>query len=283
MLRTPPRDHLSRSATINRSYADQLEQEILKNLKLRRLWQKARRQSRRHEHQLKDLEDTVNQHENDLQEPWAESHRLRNQLRELERTKDDTITSLRSTISTKDAELADVAVFTRALGAQLSEAQAKTHITLNELDHLQSVERTNHELRTENATLTSRIKVLKRDLATQDNMRTHYTTRLERLSARNTELKKSLENSLRETDEAQKSLEDYSSKHKCLICTSAEADRLTRCGHLFCKECLDTWEEDWHRKTYPYGGMQGTRKGILTCPTCREWVLMSTVKHIYHT
>jgi Zinc finger, C3HC4 type (RING finger) len=101
-------------------------------------------------------------------------------------------------------------------------------------------------------------------------MVTRHTARLERLAARNAELDKRLENSLRETRKAQ----------KCQICTSAEADRLTECGHLFCKECIDKWEEEWYRESDPDGDKQGTLKGILTCPTCREWVVMSKAKHI---
>jgi hypothetical protein len=83
MLRTPPRDYLSRSprsATMDRNYSDQLEQEISKNGKIGLLLRKARRQSRQHKDQLKDLEDTVKKNETDLQEPWAESHKLLNQL-----------------------------------------------------------------------------------------------------------------------------------------------------------------------------------------------------------
>jgi chromosome segregation ATPase len=228
------------------------------------------------------LEDSVKKHESDLQEPWAEFHRLLNKPKELERSKDDTITALQSTISTKEAELTDAAESTQALEAQLSEAQANSHLRLNEPDHVKSIQCTNDELKTENAALTSRVEVLERDLATCDVMMTRYTARLERLTARNAELDKRLENSLRETEKAQKSFEDWSSKHKCQICMSAEADRLTGCGHLFCKECLDKWEEEWYRESDPDDDMQGTLKGILTCPTCREWVVMSRVKHIYH-
>ena len=268
---------------MNRSYSDQLEQEISENHKIRRLLQKARRQSRQHEHQLKDLEDAIEKHENDLQEPWAESHGLLNKLRELERTKDETIATLRSTISTKDLKLADAAESTQALRAQLSEAQAKAQITLSELDHLKSVERVNHEVGTKNTALECRVKVLERDLATHKATRTHHTTRLEGVTAKNRELEKSLEKSRRETDKAQKALKDYSSKHRCRVCMSAEADRLTGCGHLFCKECLERWQRDWYRQSHPYDDIQEPLKGILTCPNCREWVVMSTVKHIYHS
>jgi chromosome segregation ATPase len=286
MLRSSPRDRLVAappSAMTNQSYSDQLEQEISENRKIRRLLQKARRQSRQYEHQLRDLEDSVKEHENNLQEPWAESHRLLNKLRELTKSKGDTITAMQATISTKDTELADAAESIQALKAELSEAQANAHIKLNELDHVKSIQCTNNQLITENAVLMSRVEELERDLATRDAMVTRYTTRLERLTIKNAELNKSLENSLREIEKGQKSLKDWSSKHNCVICTSAEADRLTGCGHLFCKECLDRWEEVWYRESDPDGDMQWTLKGILTCPTCREWVVMSKVKHIYHS
>ena len=64
---------------------------------------------------------------------------------------------------------------------------------------------------------------------------------------------------------------------------SVEADRLTECGYLFCKECLDKWEKEWYRESDRDGDMHGILKGILTCPQCREWVVMSKVKHIYHS
>lgn len=81
-------------------------------------------------------------------------------------------------------------------------------------------------------------------------MVTRYIARLELLTTKNTEVDESLENSLREIKKEQKSLEDGSSKHNYVICTSAEADRLIACGHFFSKECLDRWEEvsDENRK-----------------------------------
>jgi hypothetical protein len=286
MPRSSPRDRLlppPRSATTNRSYSDQLEHEISENRKIRRILQKSRRQSRRYEHQLRDLEDSVKEHESDLQEPWAESHRLLNKLRELEKTKDDTIAALQSTISTKDMEMAGAAESIQALEAELSNAQANAHIRPNEVEHVKNIQRTNHELTTKNAALVSRVEVLERDVATYKVVMTRCTARLERLTARNVELDKSLENSLRETEMARKSLEDWLSKRNCQICTSAEADRLTGCGHLFCKKCLDAWEERWYRESDPYGDMRETLRGILRCPTCRAWVVMLEVKHIYHS
>ncbi len=144
------------------------------------------------------------------------------------------------------------------------------HVNLNELDHVKSIQCTNHQLTTENAVLVSRVEELERDLVTRDAMVTRYTARLERLTTKNRELEESLENSLKEIEMRQKSLEDWSTKHNCVICTSVEADRLTECGHLFCKECLVRWEEEWYRKSDPDGDMPGTLTGILTCLTCRE-------------
>jgi chromosome segregation ATPase len=189
---------------MDRNYSDQLEQEISKNRKLAHLLCKARRQSRQHKDQLKDLEHTVKKNEIDLQEPWAESHKLLNQLRELKRTKDDAITILRSTISTKDTELANAAESTQALRTQLSEAQGNAQITLHELDRFKNVERMNCDFKAENVALTSRIEVLERDLALRDTTMAHCTTRLERLTTRNTELKRRLKNSLRENEEVRK-------------------------------------------------------------------------------
>jgi chromosome segregation ATPase len=260
-------DRLSRSlrpSTTNQSYSDQLEQEISENRKLRRLLQKARRQSRQDGYQLKELEDSVQKHESDLQESWAESHRLLNKLRELKKTRDDSITALQSTVSTKDAELADAAESMQALKAQLSEAQANARVRLNEPNYVKSIHRTKHEqLSTQNAALMSRIE--------------DFAARLENLVATNTELEKSLEESQRETDRAEKSLKDWSDKYECQVCASA-ANSLTECGHLFCKECLVKREEEWYQASDPYRRMQGTLKGILTCPACRKWVVMSAVK-----
>jgi chromosome segregation ATPase len=272
MPRISPGDRLSRlprPSTTNQSYSDQLEQEISENRKLRRLLQKARRQSRQHEHQLKELEDSVQKHESELQEPWAESHRLVSKLRELKETSDDTITALQSTVLTKDAQLADAAESMQALKARLSEAQADVHVRLNELDYAKSVHRTKHkQLTTQNAALTSRVK--------------DFAARLESLVTTNTELEKSLEESQRETGRAKKNLKDWSDKYECQVCASM-ANNLTECGHLFCKECLVKWEKEWYQASDPYRRMQGTLKGILTCPTCRKWVVMSAVKHIYYT
>jgi chromosome segregation ATPase len=221
--------------------------------------------------------------ENDLQEPWAESHRLLNELRKLQKSKDDTITALQSAISTKDAELADAAESIEELEAKLSEAQAHAYVKLSELDHVKSIRCTNDQLTTENAVLISRVERLKRDIVTRDAILTRSTARIERLTTKNMELEESLQNSLNEIEKGRKSLEDWLNKHNCVICTSAEADRLTECGHLFCKECLVRWEEDWYRESDPYGDMQGKLKGILTCPTCKDWVVMSKLKQIYHS
>jgi hypothetical protein len=255
MLRT---SRSPRSVTTNQTYFDQLEQEILENRRIRRLLQKARRQSRQHEQQLKDLEESVKQHEGALQAPWAESHGLLNKLR----SKDESM---------------------QALEAQLSNVQAHTHLRLSRLDHVANVQRTNDELRTKNATLISRVEVLERDLASCDVDITRFTARIERLTARNAGLKKDLENSLRATETASKSLEDWLSKRSCQICSSAEADRQTGCGHRFCQDCLDTWEGKWYRGSDPDGDMEETLRGILKCPTCRAWVVKSEVKHIYHS
>jgi hypothetical protein len=84
-------------------------------------------------------------------------------------------------------------------------------------------------LTAENAALISRVEQLERDLDTRDGIVTRYTARLERLTTKNTELERSLENSFREIERGQKSLEDCLTKHSCVICTSAEADRLTGC------------------------------------------------------
>ena len=125
--------------------------------------------------------------------------------------------------------------------------------------------------------------MVERDLTTRDTMMAHCTSRLERLTTINTELETRLKNSLRENKEVRQCLEDWLRKRECLVCTSAEADRLTECGHLFCKECLDKWEKEWYRESDRGGDMQGILKGILTCPKCRRWVVMSKVKHMYHS
>jgi hypothetical protein len=78
----------------------------------------------------------------------------------------------------------------------VSEAQANAHIRLNEPDHVKSIQCTNHQLTTENAALTSRVEELERHLTTRDAMVARYTARLERLTTKNTELEKDLENSL---------------------------------------------------------------------------------------
>ena len=107
-----------------------------------------------------------------------------------------------------------------------------------------------------------------------------FAARFENLVATNTELEKSLEESQRETDRAEKRLKEWSDKYECQVCASA-ANSLTECGHLFCKECLVKWEKEWYQASDPYCRMQGTLKGVLTCPACRNWVVMSAVKHIY--
>ena len=110
-------------------------------------------------------------------------------------------------------------------------------------------------------------------------MKTSYRQRLERLTAKNTELEKDLKIRLRETNDAQRSLEGYSRKHRCPICTLTEADKLTECGHLFCKARLAEWEEKWLRERDPNDDMQG----ILECPICREWIITSAVKSKYYS
>lgn len=198
---------------------------------------KARHHSRQCKQQLKDLEDSNKKYESDLQEPWAESHKLLNKLKEPRKSKDDTITTLRSTLAAKEAELLDV-----TLNMQVLHNEAQMN------------ERTNKELQSNNVGLTSRNKVLESDLKI-----------LVRLTARNTELNKSLEESQRELKKAQEDLAAWSGKHSCQICMLTEADRITGCGHLFCKKCLDEWDKEWCRKSDPYGNMQEIPKGILTC------------------
>ena len=88
------------------------------------------------------------------------------------------------------------------------------------VNQLKVVKRTNNELTTEIAALTSRVQVLERDLAAGERrlsaMRTSYTCHVQRLTAMNKELEKDLEkdpeNCLREAKKAQRSL-------RCPICT----------------------------------------------------------------
>lgn len=131
--------------------------------------------------------------------------------------------------------------------------------------------------------LCSQNEMLWKDLATNDSMVASYVARLQHRTAKIIELELRLQSSLSESDKVPKSSEDWTSKYICSICTSAEADSLTECGHLFCKGCLNEGNGEWYWRRILNGDIQGIMQHVMPCPICRKGVVMSEVKHVYQS
>lgn len=57
------------------------------------------------------------------------------------------------------------------------------------------------------------------------------------------------------------------SRFICDICNIKQISRLTRCGHVFCKECLDDWFKTAAEESMRSNGVPTEEA---TCPMCRQ-------------
>lgn len=75
---------------------------------------------------------------------------------------------------------------------------------------------------------------------------------------------------LRQLDMVQPTIQPTPESIKCKICTTEACEVVTRCGHLFCATCLESWfmsEEDsgWSAR----------------CPICRKGILREDSRRFY--